>query len=42
MEKFYNLNNQSIGIELVNKGHQLGYENFSKKQISKLILLCKI
>ena len=37
-----NVNNQSIGIELVNKGHQFGYENFSKKQISKLILLCKI
>ena len=36
-----NLNDQSIGIELVNKGHQYGYENFSKKQISKLILLCK-
>jgi N-acetylmuramoyl-L-alanine amidase len=36
-----NLNNQSIGIELVNKGHQFGYENFSKKQISKLTLLCK-
>ena len=37
-----NLNDQSIGIELVNKGHQFGYENFSKKQISKLILLCKV
>ena len=36
-----NLNNQSIGIEIVNKGHQFGYENFSKKQISKLVLLCK-
>ena len=36
-----NLNDQSIGIELVNKGHQFGYENFPKKQISKLILLCK-
>ena len=36
-----NLNNQSIGIELVNKGHQFKYENFSKKQISNLILLCK-
>jgi len=35
------LNEQSIGIELVNKGHQFGYENFSKKQISKLVLLCK-
>jgi len=40
-KNFINLNNQSIGIELVNKGHQFGYENFSKKQISKLILLCK-
>tara|TARA_B110000259_G_scaffold165568_1_gene192508 strand:+ start:875 stop:1513 length:639 start_codon:yes stop_codon:yes gene_type:complete len=35
-----NLNGKSIGIELVNKGHQYGYENFPKKQISKLILLC--
>jgi len=40
-KKFVNLNNKSIGIELVNKGHQFGYENFSKKQISKLILLCR-
>ena len=39
-KNFINLNDQSIGIELVNKGHQLGYENFPKKQISKLILLC--
>jgi len=36
-----NLNSKSIGIELVNKGHQFGYENFSKKQITNLILLCK-
>ena len=36
-----NLNESSIGIELSNKGHQFGYENFSKKQISKLTLLCK-
>jgi len=36
-----NLNSQSIGVELVNKGHQFGYEKFSKKQIFKLILLCK-
>jgi len=41
-KNFINLNNRSIGIELVNKGHQFGYENFSKKQISKLVLLCKI
>ena len=40
-KNFINLNYQSIGIELVNKGHQFGYENFSKKQISKLVLLCK-
>ena len=39
-KNFINLNDQSIGIELVNKGHQFGYENFPKKQISKLILLC--
>ena len=40
MEK--NLNKNSIGIELVNKGHEFGYENFSKKQIFKLIKLCQI
>ena len=26
MEKFKNLNKYSIGIELVNKGHQFGYQ----------------
>tara|TARA_B110000971_G_C19935124_1_gene465991 strand:+ start:343 stop:1071 length:729 start_codon:yes stop_codon:yes gene_type:complete len=40
-KNFTNLNRYSIGIELVNKGHQFGYENFSKKQISQLSLLCK-
>ena len=40
-KNFVNLNSQSIGIELVNKGHQFGYENFPKKQISKLVILCK-
>ena len=40
-KKFTNLNNHSIGIELVNKGHQYGYQNFSKKQIVSLIKLCK-
>jgi len=40
-KNFFNLNNLSIGIELENKGHRFGYENFSKKQINKLILLCK-
>ena len=41
-KKFNNLNNKSIGIELVNKGHQLGYQNFSKMQIKSLIKLCTI
>ena len=37
-----NLNNNSIGIELVNKGHQFGYTSFKKKQILSLVKLCKI
>ena len=41
-KKFQNLNNSSIGIELVNKGHRLGYQKFTKKQIKSLIKLCKI
>ena len=40
-EKLKNLNENSIGIELVNKGHQFGYTSFKKKQISSLIKLCK-
>jgi len=40
-KKFVNLNNYSIGIELVNKGHQFGYQNFTKEQIKNLIILCK-
>ena len=39
--KYKNLNENSIGIELVNKGHQFGYTRFKKKQISSLIKLCK-
>ena len=39
-KQFKNLNNYSIGIELVNKGHQFGYQNFSNQQISSLIKLC--
>ena len=37
-----NLNKYSLGIEIQNKGHQLGYEKFTKKQISALIQLLKI
>ena len=40
-KKFTNLNKNSIGIELVNKGHEFGYQNFSKRQIKSLIRLCK-
>ena len=40
-KKFTNLNDKSIGIELVNKGHRFGYQNFTKVQIKKLIILCK-
>ena len=36
-----NLNKNSIGIELVNKGHQFGYQSFSNPQITSLIKLCK-
>ena len=39
--KYKNLNKISIGIELINKGHNFGYTNFSKKQILNLIQLCK-
>ena len=39
--KFKNLNKNSIGIELVNKGHQFGYSNFQKKQLLRLINICK-
>ena len=35
-----NINDKSIGIELVNRGHKYGYQKFSRKQISVLIKLC--
>ena len=40
-KKYKNLNKISLGIELVNRGHQFGYNNFEQKQISSLIKLCK-
>jgi len=40
-KKITDLNKNSIGIELVNKGHEFGYQNFSPKQIKSLIRLCK-
>ena len=40
-KNFTNLNRYSIGIELVNKGHEFGYQKFSNIQIKSLIRLCK-
>ena len=40
-KKFNDLNRLSIGIELVNRGHKFGYQNYSKNQINSLIKLCK-
>ena len=40
--KYKNLNKNSIGIELVNKGHEFDYTNFKKRQLSSLIKICKI
>ena len=40
-KKFVNLNEHSIGIELVNRGRDFGYQKFSKIQITSLIKLCK-
>ena len=37
----HSLNQKSIGIEISNKGHQFGYEKFSKNQITSLIKLSK-
>ena len=38
---YNNLNKNSIGIELVNKGHRFVYTNFTKKQIFSLVQICK-
>jgi N-acetylmuramoyl-L-alanine amidase len=40
-QKYKNLNKNSIGIELANKGHEFGYQNFSKKQLLSLVRICK-
>ena len=34
--KYKNLNKNSIGIALVNKGHRFGHPNFRKKQLLSL------
>ena len=38
---FKSLNQNSIGIEVTNPGHEFGYRKFSKKQIFSLIKLSK-
>ena len=38
---FKNLNKNSIGIELENKGHQYGYQDFPNKQNTELIKILK-
>ena len=40
-ERYKNLNKNSIGIELINKGHRFGYTNFKKKQLLSLTNICK-
>ena len=38
---YKSLNQNSIGIEITNPGHEFGYKKFSKKQISSLLELSK-
>ena len=40
-KKDISLNKKSLGIEISNKGHEFGYENFSKNQLNSLIKLSK-
>ena len=40
-KNYKSLNLNSIGIEITNPGHELGYKEFSKKQISSLLKLSK-
>ncbi len=35
------INSASIGIEIVNSGHEFGYKEFSDRQIESVISLCK-
>jgi len=41
-KKFNSLNKHSIGIEIVNPGHDIGYKKFTVKQINSLINLSKL
>ncbi len=35
------INSRSIGIEIVNPGHEFGYPDFPRRQIAGVIVLCK-
>jgi N-acetylmuramoyl-L-alanine amidase len=35
------INSRSIGIEIVNRGHDFGYPDFPKRQIAAVITLCR-
>jgi len=41
-KNYKSLNQNSIGIEITNPGHQLGYKKFTQKQISSLLKLSKL
>ena len=40
-KNYKSLNQNSIGIEITNPGHEYGYKNFTKKQITVLLKLSK-
>ena len=40
-KNYKSLNQNSIGIEIINPGHKFGYKRFSKKQISSILKLSK-
>jgi N-acetylmuramoyl-L-alanine amidase len=40
-KNYKSLNQNSIGIEITNPGHEYGYKNFTKKQITSLLKLSK-
>jgi len=40
-KNYKSLNQNSIGIEITNPGHEYGYKNFKKKQITALLKLSK-
>ena len=40
-KNYKSLNQNSIGIEITNPGHKLGYKKFTKKQITSLLKLGK-